>query len=203
VDNDRLKEGYVNYINVLELDDIYIKKLRDWRNQDFVRRRMFNQEIITEEEHAGFIEHLKNNSEKNYYICFLGSRSFGVLCYDFDRKNNNLEFGYYLVEQEFINSGLGIVMEYSLLNHAFYDLKVNKVFCRTISSNEKVVSLHTNFGFETEGILKQHVKMNDSYEDITFQAITESIWAQNRAKIEKYMRVIVDIDKIGPITGRS
>jgi len=32
-------------------------------------------------------------------------------------------------------------MEYSLLNHAFYDLKVNKVFCRTLSSNEKVCVL--------------------------------------------------------------
>ncbi|GAE87801.1 UDP-4-amino-4,6-dideoxy-N-acetyl-beta-L-altrosamine N-acetyltransferase [Acetivibrio straminisolvens] len=202
MDNDKLKDGYVNYINILELDNIYIDKLRNWRNQDFVRKRMFNQEIITEKEHARFIEHLRNNSEKSYYICFLGSRPFGVLCYDFYKKNNNLEFGYYLVEQEFINSGLGIVMEYSLLNHAFYDLKVNKVFCRTMSSNEKVVHLHTNFGFVTEGILKQHVKINDSYEDITLQAITESIWAQNKVKIEKYMRVIVDIDKISPITGR-
>jgi len=96
---------------------------------------------------------LKDNREKNYYVCFLGNKPFGVLYYEFFRKNNNLEFGYYLTEQEFINSGLGIVMEYSLLNHAFYDLKVNKVFCRTLSSNEKVVSLHMNFGFETEGYL--------------------------------------------------
>ena len=58
MDNDKLKDGYVSFINILELDDIYIKNLRDWRNQDFVRQRMLNQEIITEEEHAGFIEHL-------------------------------------------------------------------------------------------------------------------------------------------------
>jgi len=146
---------------------------------------------------------LKDNREKNYYVCFLGNKPFGVLYYEFFRKNNNLEFGYYLTEQEFINSGLGIVMEYSLLNHAFYDLKVNKVFCRTLSSNEKVVSLHMNFGFETEGILRQHVRINDGYEDITIQAINERAWAQNRPKIEKYLRVIVDVDKIGPITGRS
>jgi len=47
------------------------------------------------------------------------------------------------------------------------------VFCRTLSSNEKVVSLHMNFGFETEGILRQHVRINDGYEDITIQAITK------------------------------
>lgn len=199
MDNDKLKDGYVSFINILELDDIYIKNLRDWRNQDFVRQRMLNQQIITEEEHAGFIEHLKNNKEKRYYISFLGSRPFGVLCYDFDKKNNNLEFGYYLIEQDLINSGLGIVMEYSLLNHAFYDLKVNKVFCRTLASNEKVVSLHTKFGFVTEGILKQHVKTIGGYDDITLQAITESMWAQKKEKIEKYIRVIVDIGRIGPI----
>ena len=112
MDNDKLKDGYVNFINILELGDAYINKLRSWRNQDFVRLRMFNQEIITEEEHAGFIEYLKNNREKNYCICFMGSKPFGVLYYEFFRKINNLEFGYYLVAQEFINSGLGIVMEY-------------------------------------------------------------------------------------------
>jgi len=30
-----------------------------------------------------------------------------------------------------------------------------------------------NFGFETEGILRQHVRINDGYEDITIQAITK------------------------------
>jgi len=52
VDNDKLKDGYVNFINILNLDDMYVKKMREWRNQDFVRQRMFNREIITEEEHA-------------------------------------------------------------------------------------------------------------------------------------------------------
>ena len=73
------------------------------------------------------------------------------------------------------------------------------MFCRTLASNEKVVSLHTKFGFVTEGILKQHVKTIGGYDDITLQAITESMWAQKKEKIEKYIRVIVDIDRIGPI----
>jgi hypothetical protein len=51
----------------------------------------------------------------------------------------------------------------------------------------------------TEGILKQHVKTIGGYDDITLQAITESMWAQKKEKIEKYIRVIVDIDRIGPI----
>jgi len=28
VDNDKLKDGYVNFINILNLDDMYVKKMR-------------------------------------------------------------------------------------------------------------------------------------------------------------------------------
>ena len=33
-----------------------------------------------------------------------------MYCVMISIKNNNLEFGYYLIEQDLINSGLGIVM---------------------------------------------------------------------------------------------
>ncbi|OQA16771.1 MAG: hypothetical protein BWY64_02453 [bacterium ADurb.Bin363] len=202
MDNDKLKSGDVHFHNILDLDAEYISNLRNWRNQDFVREKMFNQGLISEDEHGKFIEHLREISEKRLYICFIGEKAFGVLDYNLFINNNSLEFGYYLIEQGYTNSGLGIVMEYALLNHAFYDLNVHKVFCRTLSNNEKVISLHKNFGFLTEGVMKQHIKMVNRYMDVTIQAIYESIWRDNRIVIEKLLKVMLGNNNIGRIEER-
>lgn len=202
MDNDKLKIGNVHFHNVLNLNEDYISKLRQWRNQEYVRNNMFNQDIITEEEHNSFIASLKDNKEKCINVCFVGEKPFGVIHYDFFKENNNLEFGYYLVDSSYNNSGLGIIMEYAILNHAFYELMVHKVFCRTLTRNEKVVNLHSYFGFITEGILRQHIKIKDNYLDVTFQAIDKNTWDLNKSKIEKYIKVLLGTYTVGKIEGR-
>lgn len=199
--NDKLKIGNVHFRNILNLDEEYIIKLRQWRNQDYVRNNMFNQQIISEEEHSSFVASLKDSQEKSINICFVGEKPFGVIHYDYFRKNDNLEFGYYLVDASYNNSGLGIIMEYALLNHAFYELEVHKVFCRTLARNEKVVSLHSHFGFFTEGVLRQHIKIQNNYLDIVFQAIDKNTWDLNKPKIEKYIKVLLGTHTIGKIEG--
>jgi UDP-4-amino-4,6-dideoxy-N-acetyl-beta-L-altrosamine N-acetyltransferase len=201
MENDKLEIGDVHIHNILNLNEGYISKLRYWRNQDFVRDNMFSQEIICEDEHIDFIDQLREKKGKYFYLCFIGEKPFGVLYYDYFTKNNNLEFGYYLVEDKYTNSGLGVIMEYALLNHGFYDLKVHKVFCRTLTRNEKVVSLHNNFGFLTEGILKQHIKIYDNYLDLAVQAIDKNTWNVNKPKIEKYIKVLLGTHTVGKIEG--
>ncbi|MEN2775428.1 UDP-4-amino-4,6-dideoxy-N-acetyl-beta-L-altrosamine N-acetyltransferase [Acetivibrio clariflavus] len=191
MENDKLELGDVYFYNIFDLDEEYIERLRYWRNQDFVRENMFNQHIISEDEHNEFISKLKDNKLKRFYICFMGIKPFGVLYYEYLSNSNNLEFGYYLIDKNYINSGLGIVMEYAILNHAFYKLNVDKVYCRTFVKNNKVVSLHNNFGFLTEKIVKYYIKDNESYLDVAVQAIDKRNWENNKKSIEKYIKVLL------------
>ena len=66
-------------------------QVRDWRNNDFVRKHMFNNQIITENEHKGFLDGLQNSVNRKYYIAFFDGKPFGVLNTNIDSDAKKLE----------------------------------------------------------------------------------------------------------------
>ncbi|MCW6077022.1 UDP-4-amino-4,6-dideoxy-N-acetyl-beta-L-altrosamine N-acetyltransferase [Clostridium sporogenes] len=182
----------IKIIDILKLDQKYKNRLRIWRNQDFVRKNMFCQEIITKEQHSQFIDSLIERADKKFLIAFRNNIPFGVLYYTFFEKDNSIEFGYYLVQQNDINSGLGIALEYMLLEHAFENIGAEKVFARTFDFNNKVVNIHKKFGFHTENIFKKNTDL-DKLEDVHFQSIFKYDWNKKKKKIKPLVEFICPI----------
>ncbi|ENK0555900.1 UDP-4-amino-4,6-dideoxy-N-acetyl-beta-L-altrosamine N-acetyltransferase [Clostridium sporogenes] len=182
----------IKIIDILKLNQKYKNKLRIWRNQDFVRKNMFCQEIITKEQHSQFIDSLIERTDKKFLIAFRNNIPFGVLYYTFFEKDNSIEFGYYLIQQNDINSGLGIVLEYMLLEHAFENIGAEKVFARTFDFNNKVVNLHKKFGFHTENIFKKNTDL-DKLEDVHFQSIFKYDWNKKKKKVKPLVEFICPI----------
>lgn len=180
----------ISFYNILNLASEYQQQMRIWRNQDFVRSKMFHPHLISEAEHLTFLEKLAANPHRQVFVGFLADQPFGVLNCDYFPENNDLEFGFYLIDQDQVNSGLGLVMEYVLLNYAFDRLRVSRVFCRTFTRNKKVVSLHSKFGFQTEQI----DQMNE--EKFALQSITPEVWQEQRSKIENLLKYIAPIDEM-------
>lgn len=162
-------------------------QVRDWRNNDFVRKHMFNNQIITENEHKGFLDGLQNSVNRKYYIAFFDGKPFGVLNTNIDSDGKKLEFGYYLTDIRYVDGGFGAILEYALLNHAFFSLNVKTVFCRVLTENKKVISLHKRFGFE--------IIMSD--EEICFQSIGAERWKEKQKYIENIIGSILPISDIG------
>ncbi len=182
----------IKIIDILKLDQKYKNRLRIWRNQDFVRKNMFCQEIITKEQHSQFIDSLIERADKKFLIAFRNNIPFGVLYYTFFEKDNSIEFGYYLIQQNDINSGLGIALEYMLLEHAFENIGAEKVFARTFDFNNKVVNIHKKFGFHTENIFKKNTDL-DKLEDVHFQSIFKYDWNKKKKKIKPLVEFICPI----------
>lgn len=185
----------ITFVDIIDLNDEIKQKLRCWRNEEFVRENMFNQEIISKEEHQAFIKKLETDNSTKIFIAFRDNEPFGVLNYHL-REEDSLEFGYYLIDKKYINSGLGVLLEYDLLNHAFNNLKVKKVYCRTLTYNKKVINLHKKFGFVEEKTLKNIARKNDEFLDACMQAIYPDIWEIKRKKLEKVIKYIIPLENI-------
>ncbi|AKA70305.1 GNAT family N-acetyltransferase [Clostridium scatologenes] len=181
----------ITFFNILDLDDEYRINLRNWRNQDFVRSKMFNDSIISYDEHMKFLEILKKRNDKKFFVCFCDNKPLAVLCYDiFD---DSIEFGYYLVNKEYINSGFGAVLEYALLNHGFYKLNIYKMFCRTLDTNKKVIELHKKFGFQS---FYEKILVRNEYKHICRQVILKHEWKEKKKKIEKIIKYLIPLENI-------
>lgn len=173
----------ISFKNIMDLDDKYKKELRNWRNQEFVREKMLNTHIITEEEHYKFLDRVKDNDDKRIYVSFKGDKPLGVITYEYFRDVDKVEFGFYLVDEKYMNGGYGIVMEYAFLEYVFDKIKPKKVFCRTKKENAKVISLHSKFGFVEDE--EENVNGNICYQSISFE-----IWKGTKSYIERALKTI-------------
>ncbi len=179
----------ISFINLLDTEDKMKWQVRAWRNDDFVRKNMLNTHIISESEHKEFLGKLQNSISDKYYIALYEGEPFGVLNMHVDIDRKRLEFGYYLSDIKYVDGGFGVILEYVLLNHAFDCLKLETVFCRTLSTNKKVVALHKRFGFDST--------MSD--EQICYQSISTGKWKDKREYIENIIDRIFPVHDIGSL----
>lgn len=179
----------ISFISLLDAEEKIKLQVRVWRNYDFVRKNMFNTHIISESEHAEFLKMLQNSVDHRQFIAFFDAEPFGVLNLHLDIEGKRLEFGYYLTDIKYVDGGYGAILEYALLNHAFFDLGLDTVFCRTLSQNKKVVSLHRRFGFDT----------SNPGEEVCFQSIGLDKWRERKGVIESVLDRIIPISEIGSL----
>ena len=79
-----------------------------------------------------------------------------------DNKNSKAEY-YICVDNSFNGKGIGTIASKLLLEYAFDDLKINKIYLYTEENNKKAQYLFEKIGFHKEGMLKDDVKNNNKF----------------------------------------
>ncbi|OCL83440.1 MULTISPECIES: UDP-4-amino-4,6-dideoxy-N-acetyl-beta-L-altrosamine N-acetyltransferase [Arcobacteraceae] len=117
----------------------------EWRNNPEVRKWMYNQHIIKLEEHLNFIENLKINKDKLYFLLKKDGDNLGVI-YFVDINSEFSYFGFYGNPNSV--SGIGRVLEETSIKFAFDVLKVNRLKLEIFENNIKVINLHKKYKFK-------------------------------------------------------
>lgn len=174
------------------LTDDQVPLILNWRNEPRVRQNMYTTHLISEVEHIAWWEKIKNRADTKYYLFERGGSPYGVVAFtQIDLVSKHAMWAFYTAPDA--PKGTGSLMEYLALEHAFNVLLLNRLYCEVLSFNKPVIRLHKKFGFEQEGILREHHKGQDGYNDIyclgilnrEWQALRESM----RAKLEKLNKV--------------
>lgn len=153
-------KGYIREIN---LNDA--KMVLDWRNQDFVRNNMYNNNIIDYETHIKWFNKILNSETCKYFIYENKNIPMGVIGFtDIDKNAKKASWAFYLGNQRF--RGAGSEMEQLALDYAFNQLGLYKLSCEVLEFNYPVVEFHRKFGFDIEGIKKHDYYRDGEYYDI-------------------------------------
>ncbi|MGN0739644.1 MAG: UDP-4-amino-4,6-dideoxy-N-acetyl-beta-L-altrosamine N-acetyltransferase [Treponema sp.] len=136
----------LTFKNFIILTEEEIELVCDMRNSTGVRTKMYNQDIIPLEQHKKWVTSLKGRTDSCYFLAYADEKILGVV--DFTSISaDECEWGYYLNEK-YINSGYGVVLEYYVLKYAFEIIGVKKLFCAVLDSNKNVYDTHIKyFGF--------------------------------------------------------
>jgi spore coat polysaccharide biosynthesis protein SpsF len=127
----------VDFIN-LPLDKK--KMILEWRNDERVSKWMVDTKEIPFQNHLNFIESLKTNSTKKYFL--VGDD--GVI--DFNNiTSSSAEIGLYSNPNK---KGVGKLLMSAILDYGFNSLKLEKLYLKVNKTNQKAINLYKKFNFE-------------------------------------------------------
>lgn len=84
---------------------------------------------------------------------------------NWNRDNQHAELGGNLSSQ-FLGKGYAKEILMELLNYAFQDMELHKIYGKTNSRNIPAIKLMSKFGFKEEGRLREHQLLDGTYEDV-------------------------------------
>lgn len=96
------------------------------------------------EAHKNFINYLKNQDDKRYFMLKKGKDFIGVI-YFINIKNNSAEFGLFKNPQL---TGVGNLLMQNLLAYAKNELKLKNLHSHVLKSNAKALALYAHFDFK-------------------------------------------------------
>lgn len=171
-------------IEFLEIEEKHLETIRKWRNADEVRRYMYtDQEIGIEQQKKWFAKILERNEEK-HWIVECNDKLVGMVNLKrIDNLNHTAEWAFYLGELESRGTGIGILIEFKLLELVFEKMGLHKLNCSVLDFNAVVVDLHKKFGFTEEGRLRQQIFKNGRYRDVVLLGMLAEEWKKNRGKM--------------------
>jgi len=178
-------------ISFEKLTKKYIFKLREYRNSDYVRNNMISDAIITEDQQIKWWAEQKNNSKSLYYLIFLDSQPCGLINFvNINQAIKKAEFGIFLFEEKYANSGISLFAEFFALNFLFDQLHLNKIYLNVIDFNKKTISLHKNFGFKIDGIFRKDIIKNNQYCNLVHMSILKYEWNEKKVSVQNLLKKI-------------
>lgn len=132
-----------NFISLTEEEKI---KVWNWRNEESIRRFMYNKELIPFENHLKFLEGLKNREDVYYWLVERDGEIVGVTnLTSVDLQQSRAELGYYMVP-EMQKKGIGIDFAYNNFVFAFCAVGVETLFGGIDKRNINAVTLDSYLG---------------------------------------------------------
>ncbi|WP_300316684.1 UDP-4-amino-4,6-dideoxy-N-acetyl-beta-L-altrosamine N-acetyltransferase [Idiomarina sp.] len=156
-----------------------LETILKWRNSDAVRLNMFSQATITFERHRAWFFQMQQDTSSVWWLYECGSgKASGVVYFtDVDMDSGICFWGFYVAPDS--KKGIGSEMGREALNRAFAELGTRKVYGDVLEFNERSQRFHEKLGFEREGCMREHHKLDNAYYDVIRYGLLKSEWNGN------------------------
>ncbi|MDB4061268.1 GNAT family N-acetyltransferase [Vicingaceae bacterium] len=139
--------------------------VRAWRNSPKVNRFMDFKAYITLGQQERWFEAIVTSTNV-YFIIRKGSTPIGLIHLNrFDTDKKTAYAGLFIGDEEFEGTGIAFKASVALLEYAFEELKLDKVFAKVHKDNAVAIDYNKNLGFEYDGAESgpfQRLKINST-----------------------------------------
>ncbi|HZK12571.1 MAG TPA: GNAT family protein [Atribacterota bacterium] len=174
-------------VNLRALERKDLEEIMKWVNDREVTKYLsaFLYPVSWAEEEK-FLERAMNHydTEKNLVIETKEIEYIGqISLHKIDWKNRNAELGIVIGDKEYWGKGYGSDAINTLLNHAFNQMNLNKVYLRVFDYNQRGIRCYKKCGFKEEGRLRKGQFYGGKYYDVILMGILKDEFESINQKI--------------------
>lgn len=176
-------------IELIDFREEHRWQVRQWRNDPGVAPYMYTTEPIPREVHdAWFSRQLQAGDRQGWIIDMDGHGVGAAFISKVDEVNRRATWAFYLADPSTRGRGVGSAVEYLVLEDVFTSQGLHKLCCEVLSFNAAVVTMHKKFGFQVEGVLREHYLRDGDWVDVHMLAMFDHQWAERREGMAQKLR---------------
>ena len=161
----------------------------EWRNDPGVAPYMYTTQPISREVHnQWFTRQLEGRDRQGWIIEMDGIGVGAAFISEVDSDNRRATWAFYLADPVTRGRGVGSAVEYLVLEEVFTVRGLHKLCCEVLSFNTAVVAMHHKFGFQDEGLLREHYRRDGEWVDVHVLALMADRWAERRGDLALKLR---------------
>lgn len=130
-------------LSKLTIDDINL--VREWRNSDKIKQYARNKDYITEEMQKNWFAKL-DESKNLYFVITTNNTKIGLIWANY-LNADEVETGFYIYEDEYLNSIYSYKIVTTLHHYLFDTLKIKNIYCDILNDNKRAIRFNTSLGF--------------------------------------------------------
>ncbi|MDQ7822514.1 MAG: UDP-4-amino-4,6-dideoxy-N-acetyl-beta-L-altrosamine N-acetyltransferase [Candidatus Eremiobacteraeota bacterium] len=162
----------VSLINFIHLKVQEREMVLNWRNNEVIRKWMYNSEIISMKEHLEFLAGLKSSDHMHYWLVWTRESGYiGVISLNkINKLHKNAYIGIYSDPDK---KGIGTILIRMVFRLAFQIACLHTLKLEVIEDNLRALEFYRKNGFIVEGTLKEFVFMDNGWKNVIIMGITQ------------------------------
>ncbi len=168
------------YLRLMEEKDIELKV--KWVNDPEIRETLISEYISIASTKQWFNQSIADSKRKDFIICLKdNNQAIGFTSLkSIDYINSKAEMTMCLGEKKYWGKGLAKEAKFLVLDYAFLELGINKVYVYNWIKNKNIIAFNKKIGFKIEGELRNDVFFKGEYRNMIIMGILKDEWMENR-----------------------
>jgi RimJ/RimL family protein N-acetyltransferase len=137
-------------VRLIRVQAEHLALILKWRNNDWVRKNMFVQDILQEKDQLAWFNSINNASNYYFIIEYLGEKVGVIHAKNFIEEDGMGEGGIFIGEYDYLETWASVMASICLLNFIFAKTNINRSMVRVQAHNRRAISYNLKLGYKID-----------------------------------------------------
>ena len=156
-------------VRLIRVQAEHLSLILKWRNNDWIRKNMFVQDILQEKDQLDWFNSINNASNYYFIIEYLGEKVGLIHAKNFSEEDGIGEGGIFIGEYDYLETWASVMASICLLNFIFAKTNINRSMVRVQAHNRRAISYNLKLGYKIDFEDANELRMILDKEDFLYK----------------------------------